>query len=379
MKSAHHIRHRLHTVIIMALAMVIVSWPLCAKDFTVVIDPGHGGHDHGAPGRITNEKSVNLAVALKLGELLKNECKDIKVVYTRSNDTFVPLQGRADIANKANGDLFISIHTNSVDKSSKRRNTVSGAAVYTLGFKRSQENLEVAMRENAVMKLEADYTTRYEGFDPNSTESYIIFEMSQNKHMQQSINAAQAVQNELIHTAGRRDMGVRQANFWVLFKTAMPAMLVELDFICNPTQEKFLNSKDGQRKLAQAICNGVKTYRKESTSADFGSNVSPAVKSTGQSAETTPAAPSRRQMPDSDSSQPILYKIQILTSSYPLPNGSKEFKGLSPIGHYTDGAMDKYTYGEYNSIKAATPDLKKIKKLFPDAFIIKMQGNKRVR
>lgn len=360
--------------------MFITSWPLCAKDFTVVIDPGHGGHDHGAPGWITNEKSVNLAVALKLGELLKKECKDIKVVYTRSNDTFVPLQGRADIANKANGDLFISIHTNSVDKSSKRRNTVAGAAVYTLGFKRSQENLEVAMRENAVMKLEADYTTRYEGFDPNSTESYIIFEMSQNKHMQQSINAAQAVQNELISTAGRRDMGVRQANFWVLFKTAMPAMLVELDFICNPTQEKFLNSKDGQRKLAQAICNGVKTYRKGFSTVDSGNNVHATHKPTDSSPETAPTTLPQQQQPnDSDSNQPVLYKIQILTSSSPLANGAKEFKGLSPIGHYTDGAMDKYTYGEYNSIKAATPDLKKIKKLFPDAFIIKMQGNKRVR
>lgn len=219
--------------IVLVLVLIILAPHItlaAQKDFVVVIDAGHGGHDHGAIGKITNEKSINLGVALKLGKKLKKK-KGIKVVYTRDNDTFVPLQGRADIANKSNGDLFISIHTNSVDKKSKNRLTVAGASVYTLGFRRTQENLAVAMRENSVMKLESDYSTVYEGFDPNSDESYIIFEMSQNKHMEHSINAAMEVQKELVTTANRRDHGVRQANFWVLFKTeCQPCSLSLISF-----------------------------------------------------------------------------------------------------------------------------------------------------
>lgn len=178
-----------------------------ADSFVVVIDAGHGGKDYGAIGKVTNEKTINLNVARQIRDILAEDAPDIKVVMTRSDDRFVPLARRATIANKAKGDLFVSIHTNSVDKKNPNRLKVAGASVYSLGLGRTEENLAVAMRENAVMTLEPDYTTTYEGFDPNSAESYIIFEMDRDLHMEQSISAAKAVQEQLIQTARRSDRG----------------------------------------------------------------------------------------------------------------------------------------------------------------------------
>ena len=180
------------------LTLSFVFSPIAAfpKDFVVVIDPGHGGKDVGAVGVKANEKTINLGVALKLGDMIEEEYGDVKVVYTRDDDTFISLQDRAEIANKAHGDLFISIHTNSVDRRSKNRKTVHGAATYTLGLHRSDENLEVAKRENSVIELEDDYTAKYQGFDPNSTESYIIFELNQNKHLEQRVVFASYVQSQ---------------------------------------------------------------------------------------------------------------------------------------------------------------------------------------
>lgn len=351
-----------------------------AKDFVVVIDAGHGGHDHGAIGNITNEKSINLGVALELGKKL-SDMDGVKVVYIRSNDIFVPLQGRADIANKAGGDLFVSIHTNSVDKSSRNRLSVAGASVYTLGFKKSQENLAVAMRENSVMKMESDYTTAYEGFDPNSVESYIIFEMSQNLHMEQSIKAANEVQKELVSTAGRKDHGVRQANFWVLFKTGMPAMLVELDFICNPSVEKFLASKSGQSSLANAIFNGICAYKKNVDRDNAilnGQDIKPSQPAPAQKSDKNSPEPTISKE-KTDSKESIIYKIQFLTSPKKLENNSNAFKGLEPTEFYIDGSTYKYTYGAYESTKGASVDLKTVKRIFPDAFIIKTQNGKRIK
>lgn len=363
--------------------------------FVVVIDAGHGGHDAGALGSFTNEKSINLSVARYLGQLLEKE-NGIKVVYTRMIDKFVTLQGRADIANKAKGDLFVSIHTNSVDLNAKNRSTVRGAAVYTLGLERTQANLAVAMRENSVMKLEDDYTTTYEGFDPTSSESYIIFELGQNKHMQQSVRAAGAVLKELASTAGRKNNGVRQANFWVLLKTAMPAMLVELDFICNPTEEQFMASDRGKKKLAQAIYNGVMNYYEESTGRRAGKRQTlPSEKDedrTDASAAKTvkektdkPAPVKEKRQPEKNEPKAVkpadgkpVYKIQFLLSPRKLANGSPAFKGLSPVDYYIDGGTYKYTYGSFPSQQDAAPELKRVRTLFHDAFIIKTVNDKRV-
>lgn len=234
-------------------------------DFTVVIDAGHGGKDVGCVGKITNEKTITLDVAKRVSELISRDFPQTRVVMTRDDDTYITLQGRADIANKAEGDLFISIHVNSVDRRSRGREKVSGASVYALGAEKSQNTLSVAMRENAVIELEDDYTESYRGFDPHSSESYIIFELSNNLHLSQSLDFAALAQNQLVSHAGRVDKGVRQAGFWVLWATSMPAVLVELDFICNPQQEEFLNSERGRKLCAEAIANAFKEYRKTHT------------------------------------------------------------------------------------------------------------------
>lgn len=254
-------RHSLAIFLTLILSLVCLPG-LEARDFVLVIDAGHGGKDVGAKGAKYKEKDINLAVARRFAELVKKEYKDVKVVMTRDSDTFVSLKNRAKKANDAHGDLFISIHVNSLPAKSKKRKTFHGAEVYTLGLGKSEENLAVAMRENSVMSLEADYSEVYQGFDPESTESYIIFELSQSADMEQSIEMADLVQRSLVSVAGRRNIGVKQSGFWVLWATSMPSILIELDFISNPDQEKFLGSADGQTKLAKAIFEAFKKYRK---------------------------------------------------------------------------------------------------------------------
>ncbi len=229
------------------------------KTFTLVIDPGHGGKDIGATDNNAREKDINLGVALQLEALIKKKLKDAKIVMTRDNDTYLTLQQRADIANKAKGDLFVSIHTNSVDKSNKNRKTVAGSSVYALGLHKDDNNMAVARRENSVIELENNFEQKYSGFDPSKDESYIIFEMAQKKNLTKSIKFAEIAQKQLTK-AGRVNRGVHQAGFWVLWATSMPAVLVELDFICNPTSAKYLTSEKGQKELAEAIFKAIELY-----------------------------------------------------------------------------------------------------------------------
>lgn len=235
-----------------------------ARPFVLVLDPGHGGKDYGCIGRLTNEKTVVLDVARRVGDLVAESCGDsVDVVFTRKDDTFIPLDRRAAIANDAGADLFVSIHVNSIDRRSKGREKVHGASVYTVGLHKSEANLGVAMRENGVIELEEDYSETYQGFDPSSSESYIIFELGQNLHMAQSIEMASMVQTRLVDEAGRADKGVRQAGFLVLWATRMPSVLVELDFICNPAAERFLASEKGRKQCAEAIYGAVNEYRRK--------------------------------------------------------------------------------------------------------------------
>lgn len=231
-----------------------------SSDFVVVIDAGHGGNDTGAVDNGVKEKDINLSVAKYLQEELQKKIKGIKVVMTRSNDTFVTLQGRADIANRNRADLFISIHTNSVDAKNPNRKSVSGTSVYALGLHKDKDNLNVAKRENSVIELEKNHEEKYSGFDPSKDESYIIFEMAQKKNLEQSLRFANFAQKQLVNYAGRKDRGVKQAGFWVLWATSMPAVLVELDFICNPTSAAFMGSTEGEKKMAAALSNAVVQY-----------------------------------------------------------------------------------------------------------------------
>lgn len=227
------------------------------RKFTLVVDAGHGGHDSGAVGAYSKEKDINLSVALAFGRLVEANCPDVKVIYTRQRDVFIPLQRRADIANENKADLFLSVHTNALAKG----RIAYGSETYSLGMARASENLEVAKRENSVITLEENYRQTYEGFDPGKAESYVIFEIMQDKHMKQSVDLADCIQKQY-KSAGRADKGVHQAGFLVLRRTTMPSVLTELGFISTPAEEQYLNSAEGQAELSRSLYNGFLAYRR---------------------------------------------------------------------------------------------------------------------
>lgn len=372
--------------------LISLGLNLSAKDFVVVIDAGHGGKDIGAQGTTTNEKTINLNVAKLLGEKICSISDDIKVVYTRETDEFVALNDRASIANRAKGDLFISIHVNSVDRKNKNRRSICGAEVFTLGLHKTESNLEVAMRENSVITLEEDFSETYSGFDPDSAESYIAFELSQSRHLDRSIQFASEVEDELVATAGRRKKGVKQAGFWVLWATGMPSVLIELDFICNPDSEKFMASEAGREKLATAISNAFERYYASVTGNAVvrTSQTIPAAEpqtaavADGNVTECETAAndiaPAEANEKEATPAQinGIEYRVQILTSGKPLPEGSREFKGITDIDMYRDKNMYKYTVGHFATEREAINEMRRLKSKFPDAFVIKMNEGKRI-
>ena len=365
------------------LIAVLIAFGVSAEPFVVVIDAGHGGKDVGALGRKVREKDVNLAVALKLGNLIEEKMQDVKVVYTRKTDKYLTLQDRAQIANKAKGNLYKSIHTNSLAKKNKKRKTIKGASTYTLGLHRSDDNLEVAMRENSVISLEKDYEVTYQGFDPNSTESYIIFEISQSTHMEQSVDFASRVQKEFVSTAGRVDRGVRQAGFLVLARTSMPAVLVELDFICNPTPEQFLGSKAGQNKLAKSLFNAFREYKKASDNKVAA--VEGVRKKAGKEVEETSfeentADETEDFVAEQETEEPeFVYKVQLMASKARLSPKDSRLKGLSPVDSYKENGLYKYTYGSEDTMEAAQEILRKVKKKFEGAFIVVFSNGVRVK
>ena len=373
------------------------------KKFIVVIDPGHGGKDPGCVGLICYEKTVNLSVALQLGELIEKNHKDVNVIYTRKTDVFVSLDDRANIANRNKADLFISIHVNAV----KRGNNASGAETYTLGLANSKENLDVAMRENSAILLEDNYQETYEGFDPNSTESYIIFELMQNKHLEQSLLLASEIQKAFVNNK-RGDRGVRQAGFLVLRKTSMASILTELGFISNREEEKYLASEKGQTAYANSIYKAFSNYKYEydrkqgsniNASTPLGNytteigeeeivsygeiitdevleeeNNETAISDTEKEAdkvETVTAA-------SSEKSNEVIYKIQILTSDKKLPEKDKRFKGYDEISFYIEKGIYKYTYGATTDYQKILTMYRKTIKDFKDAFIIRIKDGERV-
>lgn len=243
-------------IVLFVAFLPTVAWSNAEKrNFTLVIDAGHGGHDAGAVGAYSKEKDINLRVALAFGKLVEENCNNVKVVYTRKTDVFIPLQRRADIANNNKADLFISVHTNALPAG----RLAYGSETYTLGMARANANLAVAKRENAVITLENDYKTTYQGFDPNKAESYVIFEFMQDKYMKQSVDLASCIQKQYVST-GRPNKGVHQAGFLVLRNTSMPSVLTELGFITTPAEETYLNSQQGVMELSRSIYNGFLAY-----------------------------------------------------------------------------------------------------------------------
>jgi N-acetylmuramoyl-L-alanine amidase len=331
-----------------------------AEDFVLVIDAGHGGKDPGALGKKSKEKDINLAVSTLVSNYISKEHPDVKIVYTRNKDTKIELKDRTNIANKANANLFISIHSNASSKQS-----VSGAEVYILGLHRTNENLSVAQRENSVILLEDNYQEKYKGYDPKLPEFRIIYELMQEKYMQQSLNFATMVQKELVRTAKRKNNGVKQAGFWVLVGASMPAILIELDYISNNDCEKFLASKTGQEKLARAIANAFSGYKKE---WDAKKNRNPAsYENTGKTDE----AKVNNNPPETNKG--IVYKVQILASAKKLPENSNQLKGYK-AGYYVENNLYKYTYGESPDWNEIVRIRKSLLKDFNDAFIIKFEN-----
>jgi N-acetylmuramoyl-L-alanine amidase len=372
----------LHKILLVGLLCLIASLYCStaeAKDFVVVIDAGHGGHDPGAIGRRGKEKNINLEVALKVGKLIEHNCKNVKVIYTRKKDVFVTLNGRADIANKAKADLFISIHTNSMPKG---HHSTQGAETYTLGLHRTADNLDVAKRENSVILIEDNYQQRYAGFNPNSSESYIIFEFIQDKYMKQSVRLATLIQRQFRNYAGRPDKGVHQAGFLVLRETYMPSVLVELGYISSPTEENYLLSDAGTSALANSIYNAFISYKREHDvespdKSEPDSAIEVTVPDTAIDQPVREKNIKSENVTVSDTDRPV-FKIQFYISSEKLPNGSPKFKGLSPVNYYKEDGIYKYTYGEstdYNKVYRAN---KEVRTKFKDSFIIATKNGKKM-
>jgi N-acetylmuramoyl-L-alanine amidase len=328
---------------------------------TVVLDAGHGGSDPGALGSRSKEKEIALDVVLKAGALIKQNCPDVKVVYTRDRDVFVKLIDRAQIANSHQADLFISVHCNSAANTS-----VTGAETFVMGLSKSAANLETAKKENASILLEANYMENYDGFNPNSDEDYIAMTLFQSASIDQSLQIAQKVQNQLIgNVCKRSDRGVKQAGFLVLYKVSLPSILVELGFLSNRDEETYLMSEDGKKNMANAIFLAFKEYKTEFES----NNSSSAPSMTG----TTIIYPTDNKEP----TKSLTYYVQIAASKKKL--NTKSFKNVTNV-------VEKYYNGNYIYLTATTTSLETVKKSwesirkkgYSDAFIVGFLGDKRL-
>lgn len=321
---------------------------------TLVIDAGHGGKDPGALGKNSREKDVVLAVALKTGRYIQEQFKDLKIIYTRDKDEFIELRKRASLANESGADVFISIHCNSNPSS-----LPFGAESYVMGLHKSVDNLETAKTENAAIYFEDDYATQYEGFDPKSDEDYIVLSMFQTASIDQSINLASKVQNQFSTRVGRKDRGVRQAGFWVLYKTTMPGILVELGFLSNQKEEEFLLSEEGQIYMASAIYRAFKDYKQE---IDDSNN------------DLKPIKPVEKVV-----AKPVFYRIQFASFKKEKPLSYRKFDGLNDLKMYEHDGQFKYTSGNFSSYDEAVHLKDELaKKGFEGIFIVAFRDEIRI-
>lgn len=337
---------------------IVVS--LSAKQFTVVLDPGHGGTDPGAVGTIVKEKDLNLNVALLVGKKILERCPNVKVIYTRDSDKTVPLKDRPMIANRANGDLFISIHTNSNE--SKRP---CGTETYVIGLAKAGANFEVAKRENSVILLEKDRES-YQGFDPTSPESYIMFEFMQDQYIEQSLQMADFIQQNFSKKTDRTDRGVRQDLFWVLHQTKMPSVLVEMGFVSNASDQSYMMSKKGQNAIAESIVCAFEQYKHEFDKKN-GLKFKPEKNTQEMVVEQH----------CNDTIMPI-FKLQLFVSKEVLPLGHLSLKGETNLAYYEEGGWVKYTCGETNSYSEIKKLKKDMDKKFGDSFIIAFLNGKKI-
>ncbi|ALO48770.1 N-acetylmuramoyl-L-alanine amidase family protein [Hoylesella enoeca] len=401
-------RRRLVFTLITILLFAMSAWA-SNHYFTLVIDPGHGGKDHGAPGSFSKEKDLTLKFALAFGRIIEQNCPDVKVVFTRKIDTFLTLADRAALANRCKGDLFVSVHINAVEGSRNAR----GYQTYTLGrslrngnSEGIRQNLEVAKRENSVIYLEKDYRRTYKGFDPNSAESDIMFEFVQDKNREHSVELAKFLQSEICAATGRSNSGAHQDNLAVLRLTSMPGCLMELGFISTPDEEQYLNSDEALRAYSRGFLNAFKRYK-----GRHDNNIVVPYKPSGNEEERTlpsivpddykqnepqpmpPPIENNEQrgdgtvsdMPQVETSGNVginsdwpQFKIQIFVSKLVLNQGCSQFKGLDVIESYREGDLIKYTYGSSKDFYEICRIRRRILDKFPDAFVIAFKHGKRM-
>ena len=426
------------TLILTLLCMLVLTATGANRRFTLVIDPGHGGHDAGALGAISKEKNINLSVALQFGKYVERNMPDVRVIYTRKTDVFIPLKQRANIANRANADLFISVHTNALPAGKIAR----GFETYTLGMHRAKDNLDVAMRENSVISMERGYQQTYQGFDPRSSESYIIFEFIQGKNMERSVELARNIQRKVCNSANRPDKGVHQAGFLVLRETSMPSCLIELGFITTADEERLLNDAGRVDDIARGIYEGFAQYRNkydksisvpyraaDTESVSVAKIVSdtkqeqderraeevdtaprrmvkhvetkvekartvqqnrrqnqqdkPAQQNRRQNQQDKPAQQSRQAQQNKPAQQKAdvadapVFKLQIFVSNRMLRKGDAHFKGETGYDSFQEGNMVKYTMGASTNYNEIYRLRKTLAEKFPEAFIIAFKNGKK--
>ena len=396
------------TLIWVVLWMLAMTSFAANRNFTLVIDAGHGGHDAGARGAISMEKNVNLSVALQFGRYVEKYMPEVRVIYTRKTDKFVSLIERANIANRANADLFISVHINALPAGKIAR----GFETYTLGMHRAKDNLDVAMRENSVISMEKDYKQTYQGFDPKSSESYIIFEFIQGKNMERSVELARMIQRKVCDNANRPDKGVHQAGFLVLRETSMPSCLIELGFITTPDEERILNNSDRVNDIAKSIYDGFAQYRnkydkrvtvpyrplqsgdvEELKEQESQHQVEPQRKNEAQKkvevlkktealkrTEPQKKAEVQKKVVAQKKPEPKdapVFKLQIFVSDRILRKGDAHFKGETDYESFREGNLVKYTMGASSNYNEIYRLRKSLQEKFPEAFIIAFKNGQK--
>ncbi|MBW8333104.1 MAG: N-acetylmuramoyl-L-alanine amidase [Prolixibacteraceae bacterium] len=380
----------------------IASANKSTKQLVVVIDPGHGGKDPGAVNRSIREKDIVLGIGLKLGKLINENHPDVKVIYTRSTDVFVPLIERSRIANKNKADLFISLHANACSTPATR-----GTETFFLGPSRSDDNLEVAKKENSVILLEEDYKETYEGFDPNSAESYIMFELMQNTYLDLSLFLADAIQQQFRSKIESPNRGVKQAGFLVLRQSSMPSVLVEAGFLSNTNEANYLNSDSGQRNVALSIVEAFRKFKDKTTGSS--NTKSPVITAKNEKKQEVAqqevraenktkaeviaqAVTEEKNIPEKEKTintpdttakvkateNSIYYSVQIGANTTPIDPVASNFKGLKNVRREKTDKYYRYYLGNESTIEKISVELKQIKQKFPQAFIVSFVNGQRV-
>lgn len=366
------------------------------KTFKVVIDAGHGGQDPGCIGLTLKEKDVNLDVALRVGKLISDNCPDVQVIYTRKTDVFIELYRRAQIANNNHADLFISFHCNASEN-----HAGNGVETFVMGLAKSEANQAVARKENAAILKEKNYKNNYDGFNPDSPESYVIFSLYSSAYLNKSISIADKVQKNLVSISHLTDRGVKQAGYWVLYKVAMPSILIEMGFLTNPTDDAFLSKKSNLDRYAAGIYNAFADYASSITGSQYkrlstGAKISepekvekldkPVVGTVQKDSVTDKPVVEQKsiveQAPavaqEDKPAHSIRFKVQFLASPDKIASNDRRLQGVPNVSFYQENGLWKYTSGNESTYEAASEILAQVKKTHGDAFMVAFDGDKKI-